>query len=165
MLLSNEAKGPWSLAVCARHCWRQGQGQAGLAFCSGVSTALRVRGRQNWAGCYGRRRDRSEWRFSAFTELRTSLVEEGADGRGQSPCRELIPGSDGRVGFISLETRKWGRALMFTEHLPMPDTAGQFICHLVLRIQWVVYFFNPQFSHEKTRYQSNLPGIPPLWFM
>ena len=42
--------------------------------------------------------------------------------RGESPCRELIPGSDGRVGFISLETRKWGRALMFTEHLPMPDT-------------------------------------------
>lgn len=64
------------------------------------------------------RRGRSE----LASELRTSLAEEGADGRGESPCRELIPGSDGRVGFISLETRKWGRALMFTEHLPMPDT-------------------------------------------
>lgn len=60
--------------------------------------------------------------FSQCTELRISLAEEGADGRGESPCRALIPGSDGRVGFISLQTRKWGRALMFTEHLPMPDT-------------------------------------------
>lgn len=101
--------------------------------------------------------------LSQSTELRMSLAERGADGCGKSPCRELIPGSDGRAGFISLETRKWGRALVFTEHLPVPDTVlGNLYCHLVLRIQQVVYFFNPQFSHEKTRYQSNLPKIPLL---
>ena len=62
-------------------------------------------------------------------------AEEGADRCGESPCRELIPGSDGRVGFTSLETRKWGRALLFTEHLP-----SQALC-------WAVYMsFSPQKS-------------------
>lgn len=62
-------------------------------------------------------------------------AEEGAGRRGQSPCRELIPGSDGRVGFTSLETRKWGRALVFTEHLP-----SQALC-------WTVYM---SFSRQKS---------------
>lgn len=48
---------------------------------------------------------------------------------------ELIPGSDGRVGFTSLETRKWGRALLFTEHLP-----SQALC-------WTVYM---SFSRQKS---------------
>ena len=71
-----------------------------------------------------------------------------------------VPGSDGRVGFSSLESRKRGEARVYLAPTHARHCARQFISPLdELKIYWAVCFFNAHFLVRKLECQSDLPQI------
>ena len=80
---------------------------------------------------------------------------------GWALLQSWVPGSDGRVGFSSLESRKCGEgSRVYRAPTHARHCARQFISRLdELKIYWAVCFFNAHFLVRKLECQSDLPQI------